>query len=219
MQVHPNDKYALEKENQYGKNEMWYVVDAEPGAGLFVGFNKDVSKQEVEQRIKDNTILEILNFYPTHSGDVFFIPVGTVHTIGEGNLICEIQQSSNCTYRLYDYDRRDKFGNPRELHLEKALDVLNFNKYEPVDFKVEKNLHGKTLSRCKYLESTVYEFLGDEKIFLDDRFYSIICIKGNGTLSIDDLEMDIKAGESIFIPAQKNKLHVKGDLLLVFTHV
>ena len=123
-------------------------------------------------------------------------------------------------YLYNDYDRRDKFGNPRELHLEKALDVLNFNKYEPVDFKVEKNLHGKTLSRCKYFESTVYEFLGDEKIFLDDdRFYSIICIKGNGTLNIDDLEMDIKAGESIFIPAQKNKLHLKGDLLLIFTQV
>lgn len=220
VQVHPDDEYALEKENQYGKNEMWYVVGAEPGAGLYVGFNKDVSRHEVEQRIKDNTILEILNFYPTHPGDVFFIPAGTVHAIGEGNLICEIQQSSNCTYRLYDYDRRDKFGNPRELHLEKALDVLNFNKYEPVDFKVEKNSHGKTLSRCKYFESTVYEILGDEKIFLDDdRFYSIVCIKGNGTLNIDDLEMNIKAGETVFIPAQKNKLQVKGDLSLIFTHV
>ena len=133
VQVHPNDDYALENENEYGKNEMWYVIDAEPGAGLYVGFNQDVDRDEVERRVEDNTILDILNFYPTHPGDVFFIPSGTVHAIGAGNLICEIQQSSNSTYRLYDYGRLDKFGNPRELHLQKALDVLDYRKYEPVE--------------------------------------------------------------------------------------
>ena len=98
--------------------------------GLYVGFNRDVSRKEVEERVKNNTIMEVLNFYPTNPGDVFFIPAGTVHAIGAGNFICEIQQSSNCTYRLYDYDRRDKLGNPRELHLEEALNVLCFNQYK-----------------------------------------------------------------------------------------
>lgn len=129
VQVHPGDDYALEHE--YGKNEMWYVVDCEPGSHLYVGFNRDVSREEVEERVNNNTILEILNEVTTHPGDVFFIPAGTVHAIGEGNLICEIQQSSNCTYRLYDYERRDKYGNPRELHIQKALDVLDYGKYRP----------------------------------------------------------------------------------------
>lgn len=148
VQVHPNDDYALENESEYGKNEMWYVIDSEPSAGLYVGFNRDVDRDEVERRVADNTILDILNFYPTKPGDVFFIPAGTVHAIGAGNLICEIQQSSNSTYRLYDYGRVDEFGNPRELHLKKALDVLDYGKYEPVELEQEDGV-----IRCKYFET------------------------------------------------------------------
>ena len=220
VQVHPDDDYALEHENEYGKNEMWYVVDAEPGAGLYVGFNTDVSREEVKKRVQDNTIMETLNFYPTKPGDVFFIPAGTVHAIGAGNLICEIQQSSNCTYRLYDYDRRDKFGNPRELHLEKALDVLDFNRYKPVDFATDSTTSGTVLSRCKYFESIVYNVQETEKISLeDDRFYSVVCINGQGILELNDLKLEIKAGESIFVPAQKGILLVNGKLSIVVSNI
>jgi len=220
VQVHPDDDYALGHENQYGKNEMWYVIDSEPGAGLYVGFNRKVSRKEVEERVKSNTIMEVLNFCPTKPGDVFFIPAGTVHAIGAGNLICEIQQSSNCTYRLYDYDRRDKFGNPRELHLQKALDVLNFNKYELQSIDKETNGFGSVLVRCKYFESTLYEVTGKISIPLDDdRFYSVVCIRGKGQLGIDGFEMDINAGESIFVPAKKGTLNVFGDLSVVFSHI
>ena len=220
VQVHPDDDYALEKENQYGKNEMWYVIDSEPGSGLYVGFNRDVSREEVEERVKNNTIMDVLNFYPTKPGDVFFIPAGTVHAIGAGNLICEIQQSSNCTYRLYDYDRRDKFGNPRELHIPKALDVLNFNKYIVTEPEKETSSDGSVLVRCKYFESTLYEVDDKIKISLEnDRFYSIVCIKGEGCMQIADMSMDVKAGESVFVPAQNGILIVSGKISVVINHI
>lgn len=211
IQVHPNDDYALEHENQYGKNEMWYVIDAKPGSGLYVGFNKDVDKEEVKRKVQDNTITEILNFYPTKPGDIFFIPAGTVHAICEGNLICEIQQSSNCTYRLYDYDRRDKFGNPRQLHLEKALDVLNYAKYETATGSVS----------CKYFENEIIDVDEEEKIIRlnDERFLSLIVIDGKGELSIDDYSLDVKAGDSIFVPAQNDILKINGKMKLAISHI
>lgn len=209
VQVHPDDAYALQHENGYGKTEMWYVIDAEPGAGLYVGFNRDVSKEEVAQRIKDNTIMEVLDFHPTKPGDVFFIPAGTVHAIGAGNLICEIQQSSNSTYRLYDYDRRDKFGNPRELHLDKALDVLNYHKYEPIPFE------GKV--SCKYFNVSFVDVEGKQQITLtNDSFYSITCIKGSGTLMLGET-MPINSGETVFIPATDAFLNVEGNLSIVIS--
>lgn len=210
IQVHPDDDYALEHENQYGKNEMWYVVDSKPGAGLYVGFKRDVSREEVRERVQNNTITEVLNFYPTKPGDVFFIPAGTVHAICEGNLICEIQQSSNCTYRLYDYDRRDKYGNPRELHLEKALDVLNFNRYELVEGNVS----------CKYFEVEFIDVDKEKTITIsDDRFISLICIEGEGTIEIDDFNLNVKAGDSIFVPAQKGMLRMIGNMKIAKSHI
>lgn len=220
VQVHPDDEYALEYENQYGKNEMWYVIDSEPGAGLYVGFNKNISREEVEERVKNNSIMNVLNFFPTKPGDVFFIPARTVHAIGAGNLICEIQQSSNCTYRLYDYDRRDKFGNLRELHLEKALDVLNFNKYESQSFDKEADEDGLVLVRCKYFESILYEVTEEICIKLENTsFYSVICIGGQGQLQIGESEMEIRAGESVFIPVQKKILVISGDLSVIISHL
>ena len=213
IQVHPNDDYALENENEYGKNEMWYVIDAEPGAGLYVGFNRNVDRSEVERRVADNTILDVLNFYPTKPGDVFFIPAGTVHAIGKGNLICEIQQSSNVTYRLYDYGRVDKFGNPREMHLQKALDVLNYKKYEPETLEEDNGV-----IRCKYFEVDFVE--ENRRIPLDnDSFYAVSCLKGNGALELNDVEMKVNPGDTIFIPATDGTLEIKGSASLAITRV
>lgn len=210
IQVHPDDDYALENENQYGKNEMWYVVDSKPGSGLYVGFNRDVSREEIRARVENNTITEVLNFFPTKPGDIFFIPAGTVHAICEGNLICEIQQSSNCTYRLYDYDRRDKFGNPRELHLEKALDVMNLSRYEMAEGNIS----------CKYFEVELMDITGETSIRIGkDRFMSIICLDGDGIFSVDGFEMSVKAGDSVFVPAQDNILKITGSMKLVKSHI
>ena len=199
---------------------MWYVIDSKPGAGLYVGFNKDVSRGEVEKRIKNGTVLEILNFYPVKAGDVFFIPAGTIHAIGAGILICEIQQNSNCTYRLYDYSRTDQFGNHRELNLDKALDVLDYNKYEAIDYKNNINSSTKVLGRCKYFESTLYRVKGETELSLEGSyFYAAVCIKGEGTLQIGEYRMKIKGGESVFIPAQKSKLILSGELSVIICHI
>ena len=214
VQVHPGDDYALENENEYGKNEMWYIVDTEPGAGLYVGFNRDVSRDEVERRIADNTIREVLNFVHTKPGDVFFIPAGTVHAIGAGNLICEIQQSSNCTYRLYDYDRKDKFGNKRELHLKKALDVLDYRRYDPA-----QSCGSKEEISCKYFDVIIMEIDGEKTMRLtDDSFWSMTCIKGEGILHIDT-DVQICAGETVFVPAINGVMKISGYLSVIASRV
>ena len=125
IQVHPSNDYALKNEHQYGKTEMWYVVDAEEGACLYHGFNREISKDEFAKRIEEDTLLEVLNKVPVHKGDVFFIEAGTIHAIGKGLIIAEIQQNSNVTYRVYDYGRVGKDGKKRELHIEKAVAVTN----------------------------------------------------------------------------------------------
>ena len=147
VQVHPDDDYALVHEKQYGKNEMWYVVDALPGAGIYCGFKENVTKEQVEECLAfdekagagedpEHGILSLLNWIPAKKGDVFFIPAGTVHAIGAGMLVCEIQQSSDCTYRLYDYNRTDQFGMKRELHTKKALEVMDTHAYTPQDLSL-----------------------------------------------------------------------------------
>ena len=220
VQVHPSDDYALERENDYGKNEMWYVMACEPGAGLYVGFNRDVTREEVRARIEDNTIEEILNYYPTRPGDVYFIPAGTVHAICGGNLICEIQQSSNCTYRLYDYDRRDKFGNTRELHVDKALDVLNFHRYVPDQMETGIDASGTILSRCKYFETVLYRVKDKVKVPMDDsKFTSILCLEGSGKIRFLGQETDFAAGESLFVPAAEGILEGEGEMTIILSHV
>lgn len=217
VQVHPNDDYALRNENEYGKNELWYVVETDPGAGLYVGFNRDVSREEVEQRVADGSILDILNYYPTKTGDVFFIPAGTVHAIGAGNLICEIQQSSNITYRLYDYGRRDQFGNTRELHLKKALDVLDYRRYESSNFAVSLE-NGQKQILCKYFETTI--LAGESSLPLrDDSFYTATCIQGGCVLEFAAAQMQLNTGDTVFLPAANGVLNIGGEGSVLITRV
>ena len=143
VQVHPSDEYALKYENSFGKTEMWYIVEAAQGAGIYLGFNRDVSKEEYETAIKENRLTELLNFYEVKAEECYFIPSGTIHAIGKGCLIYEIQQNSNLTYRVYDYGRKDKNGNERELHIDNALKVTNLNKLTPITFD-------NCLGKCEY---------------------------------------------------------------------
>jgi len=216
VQVHPDDDYALKNESSYGKNEMWYVIDSQPGSGLYVGFNREVTREEVEVAVKDGTITDYLNFVPTKAGDVFFIPAGTVHAIGAGNLICEVQQSSNCTYRLYDYDRVDRYGNKRELHIEKALDVIDYSKYEPQDLSSDGNL----ICRCKYFDVLVYDVDGTLDVPADDsKFDCAVILKGSGKVKCDGEEMNVTAGESVFLPASKETITFDGNMKILMCHV
>ena len=227
MSKETDDEYALENENEYGKNEMWYVLDAEPGAYLYCGLSRASSKEEIEERIKNNTITEILNKIEVKKGDVVMVKAGTIHAIGAGIFICEIQQNSNCTYRMYDYDRRDKFGNPRELHVAKSLDVVNPVKYEKdnkCNVMLAHNEHymSKRLVQCKYFEVIKYEIEDEAKIPVDEAsFLSVIVIDGEGTIMTDDndKELKFKAGESFFINAGKRNVVVKGRSTCIITHV
>ena len=228
VQVHPDDAYALEKENEYGKNEMWYILQCEPDSCIYCGFRRDVTREEVEQAVRDDTILSLLNRVPIRQGEAFFIPAGTVHAIGRGSLICEIQQSSNCTYRLYDYNRKDKYGNYRELHLDKALAVMDYNRYEVQRFDSETietpAYVCHILSRCKYFECISCRLHGTYQLEGDgNSFYSVLCVQGEASLRCGEggnsAELAMKAGDSVFIPAGERKFLLEGDGELIITHI
>jgi len=227
IQIHPDDEYALENENEYGKNEMWYVVDSEPGAYLYCGLSRDASKEEIEKRIADNTITDILNKIEVKPGDVVMVKAGTIHAIGAGVFICEIQQNSNCTYRMYDYDRRDKFGNPRELHVKKALDVVDTHKFvkdNKTEIVIARNEHftEERLVQCKYFEVLKYDVTDEARISVDEAsFVSVLFIDGSGTIETDDYEkvMPFKAGDSFFISAGQRSVVVKGQARMIITRV
>lgn len=218
VQVHPDDDYALGNENEYGKNEMWYVVDSKPGSGLYLGFKSDVTPEEVKERIANNTILDILNYVETKPGEVYYIPAGTVHAIGAGNLILEIQQSSNVTYRLFDFDRIDKFGNKRDLNVDKAMAVMNYSRYQ--NEASTDNSGDALVCSCKYFESSVHNVSESKEITLDDsRFAGLVVIDGHGTASIGTYAVDVKAGEAYFIPANGGKLKFEGNMTVLMCGV
>ena len=133
VQVHPSDDYALKYENSFGKTEMWHIISSDEDAGLYVGLNDDYSKEEIQKKLLDGTILDALNFFPVKPGDTFLIKSGTIHAIGKGVRLIEIQQNSDLTYRLFDYHRKDKNGQERELHVDKALKVIDYHKYQKID--------------------------------------------------------------------------------------
>ncbi len=227
VQVHPDDEYALEVEDEYGKNEMWYIVDAEKEAYIYCGFVKEVTRAEVAARIENNTIMEILNKISVKKGEVYFIPAGTVHAIGGGLLVCEVQQSSSCTYRLYDYNRKDRFGNYRELHIEKALDVIDYKPYMPQKFEAGterwETYESRLLCSCKYFECTKYTIEGSMEFSLtEDSFLSLICINGNGSVEINELDyppMNFYGGESIFLPKSDKICRIEGFCEILITRV
>ena len=218
VQVHPTDEYALKNEGEYGKTEMWYVLDCEEGAMLYYGFSRDVTKSEYERAIKEGSLTELLNSVSVKRGDVFFIPSGTVHAIGAGILICEIQQNSNTTYRVYDYNRRDKNGNLRALHIDKALEVSDLKKSPPLPEISDGD--EVTLAHCEYFE--VKRLRVDERkdIFVDgESFLSIIVTDGEGSLDFEGGSLDLIKGDSVFIPANAGKLTARGKCELILSRV
>ena len=224
VQVHPDDAYALAEENEYGKNEMWYVLEHEEGAGIYCGFRRDVSRQEVEDALEDGTILSLLNWIPVEDGDAYFIPAGTVHAIGKGVVLCEVQQSSNCTYRLYDYDRKDRYGNRRTLHVGRALEVMDYRRYEMPHYQdesVEKEAYTfRILSRCKYFECASIRLHGEMELpAYPDSFCSLLCVRGSGRLQNSREQCAFSVGDSFFLPCTKERLKVEGDCEIIVTHI
>ena len=211
VQVHPSNEYALENEHQYGKTEMWYVLDCVPGAYFYYGFDHEISKAEFAERIKNNTLTEVLNTVPVHKGDCFFIPSGTLHAICQGIVIAEVQQNSNVTYRVYDYGRVGADGKPRALHIEKALDVTRRTPPQKQDF-------GSHLAQCEYftvdVKSENFNGTSDEKSFV-----SLLITDGIGTLTCGGETVCVQKGESYFLPAGSGAYRIEGSCETLVTTV
>lgn len=197
VQVHPNEKYAVEHEGEHGKTEMWYIIDCEPDSSIIYGFKDKITKKEFRQAIENNTLLDKVNVVPVHKGDVFMIKAGTLHAIGKGILVAEIQQSSNVTYRVYDYSR------DRELHIDKALDVT---KRSPLSIP-EQNHDGKLIARCKYFRVYKENIYGDSKWHSGKKsFTHVLILDGEGKIwsHYDEFftdNKDFRKGDSFFITA------------------
>lgn len=215
IQVHPDDEYAQKVEGEFGKTEMWYVVDCDEGAYLYYGFKENISKAQFKEAIENNTLTDILNKVEVKKGDCFFIESGTVHAIGAGLLIAEIQQNSNTTYRVYDYGRVGADGKPRELHTEKALDVtVTAPPKHPVLHATEKL--ETPLAECEYFTVKKYNLDGNIEIDVDETsFSSLLCVEGQCTIG----DVEIKAGECVFIPANMGSVVVSGNAILLESRV
>lgn len=220
VQVHPSDEFAREYENgQNGKTEMWYVLEAKEGAKLVWGFEHKVTKEILEKDITDGTLQNDLHYVPVHKGDVFLIESGTVHAIGEGILLAEIQENSDLTYRLYDYNRRDKDGNLRELHFDKAVKVLNMNPIGDTSQKPRyvRYFYGcsrETLCRCKYFETEKIQVTkGFSFSVMKNSFQVLLCTDGEGGLETDGSNRPLRfeKGSCIFLPAGLGRCHVIGE--------
>ncbi|MBQ5840384.1 MAG: class I mannose-6-phosphate isomerase [Clostridia bacterium] len=205
VQVHPDDDYALRVENELGKTEMWHVLDCEEGAQLLFGVNRPLTKDEFKQRIEDNTLDEVCRYVPVKKGDTFFITAGTLHAIGAGILLAEVQQNSATTYRVSDYGRRGADGKLRELHIDKALDVTCLTPNEEADSAAtaltDENGRVEPLASCPYFTAERWVLDGARSAGRKDTFVSLLCLEGNGELAWDGQKLPFKKGDSLFIPA------------------
>ena len=223
VQVHPDDKYAKTNENgQSGKTEMWYVLDASDDAHIIYGLNTSVSKKTMREALDTDSVEKLLKRIPIEKDDIFIIPAGTIHSICKGALIAEIQENSDLTYRLYDYNRIDKYGNRRELQIDKALDVADLTALETPKqplrlLKYRPGVASELLARCKYFEvhrMIVNTELKQKVAYQSDEmsFRVLLCISGCGIIRFDNETLDIYKGDCVFVPADSMELLIHGQL-------
>lgn len=214
IQVHPNDKVSKIRHNAYGKTEMWYVLQADKGSMLQSGFNKSVNKELYLEKLEKNELTDILNYEEVSAGDVFFIPAGRVHAIGKGILLAEIQQTSDVTYRIFDYNRPDNEGNLRELHTELATDVIDFKlEKEYKTSYIAKTNESVELASCKYFTTNILEISGElDREYIDiDSFVIYICLEGKLCVLSNSTEEWIEKGETLLLPATIDNVRLKSD--------
>ncbi len=212
IQVHPNDELSKKRHNAYGKTEMWYIIDADENALINSGFNGEVTKEKYLKHAENGTLTELLHYDKVKPGDVFFIPAGRVHAIGKGILVAEIQQTSDVTYRIFDYNRKDDNGNLRELHTEFAIDAIDFSYLDEykTKYSVERNKSSEIVS-CNYFTTNILEF--DTRIEKDyfqlDSFVIYICLEGDFEIEYDEKTVKISKGETVLIPASLDAYQLK----------
>jgi len=224
IQVHPGDEVAAERHNSFGKTEMWYVVDADPGAELIIGFTKDCDRDEYLDALEAGEVEKLLQKVPVKKGDVLFIPAGLVHAIGKGVLVAEIQQSSDITYRIYDYKRKDDNGKERDLHTEEALDVIDFSAslHPKTDYSVIKNAV-TPLVHCDYFTTNLLKF--DTGIVRNyatiDSFVAYMCLDGDFVIEYDGTKTNVTKGETVLLPAtiDEVELYPEKDVTLLEVYI
>ena len=223
IQVHPNDELAMKRHHSMGKTEMWYLMQSDPQAKLYSGLKKEITPEQYKEMVENDTICDALAQYEVKEGDTFFLPAGRIHAIGAGCFLAEIQQTSDVTYRIYDFKRKDKDGNYRELHTEQAAESINYavlNDYR-THYTPEKN-KGITLVSCPYFTTAVYDL--DEEMTIDyaelDSFVILIALKGEATITDNENNVTtLTEGETILIPATTKELQIKGTVKFLETYV
>ena len=222
IQVHPNDETARRQGKSRGKTEMWYTLESAPGAHLYNGLKKKITPEEYERMVADDTIVDALARYEVKEGDVFFIPAGRIHAIGSGCFVAEIQETSDVTYRIYDYKRKDKDGNYRELHTKEAAQSIDYTVLPNYRAGYEPILNeGVQLVECPYFTTAVYDLT--EPMTLDyselDSFVILIAVKGGGTIKANGEEMTFKMGDTILLPATTTEVKIEGTIKFLETFV
>jgi len=222
IQVHPSDEIAHRQGKPRGKTEMWYVMESAPDATLYNGLKMQITPDEYKAMVADDTICDALAKYPVKDGDCFFIPAGRIHAIGAGCYLAEIQQTSDVTYRIYDYKRKDKEGNYRQLHTKEAAECIDYNVL--ADYRqhyIPTQNESSLLVECPYFNTAVYDLT--ESMSIDyselDSFVILIALKGEGSLTIDGDTVTFRAGESILIPATANDVVTQGTVKFLETYV
>ena len=214
IQLHPGDALARKRHNSFGKTEMWYIMEAEPGAELIIGFNRDVSREEYQQALGGGKLLELLHYEPVQEGDAFFINSGKIHAIGGGILLAEIQQSSDVTYRVYDFDRRDAQGNLRELHTDLALDAMDYRKRDDfrIEYPREKNLENPMVDSA-YFKTTFIELDRPMHLSFDplETFRAYVCVGGQAEFRTGGHTTPIRMGETLLVPAAARELSIESS--------
>ncbi|WP_116790653.1 type I phosphomannose isomerase catalytic subunit [Flavobacterium psychrotrophum] len=220
IQVHPNDELAKERHNSFGKTEMWYVMQADEGSRIIVGFNHKSSPEEYLEKLESKQLIDILNQEPAKKGDVYFLETGTIHAIGAGIVIAEIQQTSDITYRIYDWDRVDANGNGRELHVEQALDAMNYNETDTKKTYSEDVNKSNTMVDCPYFTTNFLPLDGSAEVSKDGNSFTVyICTEGEYTVTVDGEAYSFKKGDTVLLPAAVKGYNLNGTATLLEIYI
>ncbi|CAA9202248.1 Mannose-6-phosphate isomerase ManA [Flavobacterium bizetiae] len=220
IQVHPNDKLAKERHNSFGKTEMWYVTQADADARIIVGFKEDSSKEEYLKHLNDKTLVSILDDVKAKAGDVFFLETGTVHAIGAGLVVAEIQQTSDITYRLYDFDRKDAQGNTRELHVDLALDAINYNKVDTQKKYETKANTSNVVVDCPYFTTNFIPLESKVEVSKSGETFTVyMCIEGSFEIEYNGFKQSYIKGDTVLVPAEINAFILSGKASILEIYI